>query len=136
MNKSTIKTLLKGTIVLVLFSLLLEINLANLENYAIFVLIWYVILFLYVYSKESIRFEIGKESLVLKGFMGTKTILFGEIDLVFFKSGFLQKLFNLGSVYIISKRTSIVIRDKLDYEQLTQKINEIRHSKKNLEYKK
>lgn len=126
MNKPVAKTLLKGTIVLLIFSIFLEINLTDLENYAIFVLIWYVMLLGYIYSKESARFNFGEDRLTVKGILSVKTILYRDIELVFFKRGALQKLFDLGSVYVISKSANITIKDKIDYENLTIKIKELK----------
>lgn len=123
MNRSTEKTLLKGTILLLLFSFFLEIGPNSILNYLEFVLIWYVLLFVYIRVKLSNRYVAGEESIQTFNLFGGKTLRYDAINLVFVRAGFLQRRFGLSTVFIISTRFNILIRDVQNGQNIADKIN-------------
>lgn len=123
MNRSTEKTLLKGTILLLLFSFFLEIGPNSILNYLEFVLIWYILLFVYIRVKLSNRYVAGEESIQTFNLFGGKTLRYDAINLVFVRAGFLQRCFGLSTVFIISTRFNILIRDVQNGQNIADKIN-------------
>lgn len=123
MNRSIEKTLLKGTILLLLFSLFLEIGPNSILNYLEFVLIWYILLFIYIRIKLSNRYVAGEESIQTFNMFGGKTLKYDAINLVFVRVGFLQKRFGLSTVFIISTRFNVLIRDVENGQNIADKIN-------------
>ncbi len=124
MNKSVEKTLLKGTILLALFSILLEISLNTLLDYGIFVGLWYAMLTSYIAIKQTYKYEIGEDSILTSSFFGLRSLRYTEINLVFVRSGFLQKKFGLSTVFIISTRYNVLIRDVSTGESIKKQVTE------------
>ncbi|MEM0134132.1 MAG: hypothetical protein QXU18_02740 [Thermoplasmatales archaeon] len=111
MNKASKKTLVKATILIAIFSLFLEITWQKIFSYLIFLSIYYILLFLYIKIKQSIKFEIKQDYIFIDRKFLSITLPYSEIITVFTVSGFLQRLFKLDSVYIISKKGNYVLKD-------------------------
>lgn len=111
MNKKSIKTLLKGTILIMIISLFLEINYADILNYLVFLLISYLILIGYIYYKTKQSFEIGEDGVSISVPFRKGKVRYSEIIRVFSHSGYLQRKFALETVFIITRRGNYVIKD-------------------------
>lgn len=124
MRKSALKTLVKATIILAVFSLFLEINEKKIIDYLIFVLLWYILLSFYIYWKMLYKYEITDDRLVVKNPLRTFRSPYSEIIQCFYNQGFLQKKFGLYTVYIISRRGNVLIKDITNGMEIVQQINE------------
>ncbi len=121
-HKSVEKTLLKGSILLGAFSIFLDISVENLFPYLEFVLIWYALLLFYILIKRRQKYSLGETGIEVHGTLSLRTLRFEEINLVFTKSGFLQKPLGLSTVYIISSRYNVLIRDVEDGPEIERNI--------------
>jgi hypothetical protein len=117
------KTIIKGTIVIAIFSLFLKINSHTIFNYLIFLSIAYFSLLLYMFWKRSHIYEITDNEILIKSPLNKKIINYSEIDDEFVSSGFLARRFNCGSIYIISKKRNVnIIRDVENPENIENEI--------------
>jgi len=125
MNKSITKTLIKGTFLVLVFSLFLRIDYKTFFNYLIFLSIFYLFLFLYIFFKLGFKYNINADCIEIIYPLKLKTlkIKYNLITDIFYNSGFLQKRFNLYTIYIINKRKNIMIKDINDPDRIIEKIN-------------
>ncbi len=124
MFKATLKTLTKATILLAIFSLFLEINEKKIFDYLIFVLLWYILLYFYIIWKNSYKYELGDDVLIVKNPLRTFKSPYSEIIQCFCNEGLLQKRFGLWTVYIISRRGNVLIKDVQNGQELVKEIEE------------
>lgn len=111
MSRKSIKTLIKGTILLAVISLFLEINYADFLNYLIFIAVSYLMLLVYVFYKSRLGWRVSEEALqIISPFRITAT-RYTDIIRVFSHSGYLQRRFSLETIYIITRRGNLAIRD-------------------------
>ena len=120
MRKTTLKTLVKATIILAVFSLFLEINEKKIIDYLIFVLLWYLLLSFYIYWKRLYKYEITDDRLIVKNPLRTFSSPYSEIVHCFYNQGFLQKKFGLYNVYVISRRGNVLIKDVANGMEIVQ----------------
>jgi len=110
------KTFLKGIIGLAAFSVLMQLSLANLVNYLIFLALSLGVLGGYMWYKRSSSYEVGDDFLVVKRPMRFLEPIFGrrarqpemtlsydDIVDIAVSQGFLARRFGCGSVYLILK---------------------------------
>ncbi|WP_243679793.1 hypothetical protein [Vulcanisaeta souniana] len=64
------KTIIKGTIILIIFSLFLNIIPSKVINYIIFVILWYILLGAYVLWKQMHTYCINENHITIKGLTG------------------------------------------------------------------
>ncbi len=125
------KTIIKGTIIIAVFSIFLKINPHTIFNYLIFLIIAYFSLFLYILWKRSYTYTIAEDKIIIRSPLKRKTVKYSEISDEFISSGFLAKRFNCGSIYLISNRNSVyILRDIENPEKIE---NEIRKHMSNEE---
>jgi len=99
------KTLVKGTIGLAVFSLLLEVNYSNFVNYLIFLGISYVVLFVYMLFKRSSVYMIDSSGIqIRRPFRSDIDVPFENVQGVSYAQGVLAKRFSCGTVYIELKK--------------------------------
>ena len=115
MNKNGIlKTTIKSMIALLVFSSVLEISSRTLENYLIFVGIWLIITLLYELYKYSTRYSLTERGVLIKSPIRTNLVAYPTIKEVFKVQGYLQKKFGLASVYVVTQKGVIAVRDLTD----------------------
>ena len=124
MFKSTLKTLIKATILLAIFSLFLEISEKKIIDYLIFVLLWYILLYFYIIWKNSYRYEIGEDVLIVRNPLRTFRSPYSDIMQCFCNEGLLQKRFRLWTVYIISRRGNVLIKDVPNGQEIVKEIED------------
>lgn len=124
MFKSTLKTLIKATILLAIFSLFLEISEKKIIDYLIFVLLWYILLYFYIIWKRSYRYEIGEDVLIVRNPLRTFRSPYSDIMQCFCNEGLLQKRFGLSTVYIISRRGNVLIKDVPNGQEIVKEIED------------
>ena len=122
------KTIIKGTIILVVFSFFLEITPSKIINYMVFVALWYVMLGLYMLWKRLREYCIEDNSITIRGFTGIKTVDFGQVVDCFVSQGILARRFNCGSIYLILRNGRVIImRDipqpNVYYEIICKRVN-------------
>ncbi|MCL5665816.1 MAG: hypothetical protein M1315_03145 [Candidatus Thermoplasmatota archaeon] len=105
------KTLLKGTVVILVFSAFLEISSKTLLNYFIFLAVFYAMLLFYIQYKRTTRFILLNDSMEIRTYFGKKAIKYSNIVKVFSNSGMLQRKFGLFSIYVIAKGRNYLLRD-------------------------
>lgn len=117
------KTIIKGTIIIAIFSIFLKINSHTIFDYLIFLAIAYFSIFLYILWKRSYTYEIMDDKIVIKSPLKQKIIKYSEISDEFISSGFLAKRFNCGSIYLIlNKNTVSIIKDVENPEKIEDEI--------------
>ena len=125
MNKHGIeKTTLKSVIALLVFSAVLEISAKNLTDYLIFVGIWFAMTLAYEAYKYSSKFDLTAEGIQMTKFFKKSLIYYFNIKDAFIIEGMLQKRFGLSSVYVITPRGTIGIRDTENGKKLLNDIEE------------
>ncbi len=112
MGAMEIKTTLKATILIAIFSVFLEISPKNFTNYLIFLLTSYLLVALYILWKRNYKFIITDSEIEVKNFFLNHTILSRNVSEAFSTQGYLQKKFGLESIYIISRGRNLLIKDK------------------------
>jgi len=112
------KTLIKITILTLIFSLFLEIRYKNIVSYIIFLGIIYVIGFLYISYKISYKVCVNYDYLLIKNFFSSHKIKYENITDLFLNEGFLQRKFNLNSIYIITKHKNYLLKDLPDGQKI------------------
>ncbi|MGC9153102.1 MAG: PH domain-containing protein [Vulcanisaeta sp.] len=106
------KTLIKGTILLAVITPFLEITPSRIINYAIFVVIWYVLLIIYILWKRYHEYCIHEGNIIIKNPLSTKKINKSQISDCFISQGFLARRFNCGSIYVITTQRKVyMLRD-------------------------
>ncbi|WP_084273234.1 PH domain-containing protein [Picrophilus oshimae] len=124
------KTLIKITILVLIFSLFLEISYKNILNYLIFLGIVYLSAAFYLLYKMSVKVDLNDDFLYIRNFFRSRQIKYKNIDEIFTNSGFLQRRFGLMSIYIITRSGNYLIKDIPDSERIFKEIEEkIRESK-------
>ena len=128
------KTLLKITILVVIFSLFLELNTKNILNYFIFLGVVYAISFLYILFKMSYKVEVYDDHVFIKNFFASHTIKYQNITDFFITEGYLQRKFGLHSIYIITKTKNYLLKDLPEAEKIHNNI-EIELNNSNIKFK-
>ena len=128
------KTLLKITILVVIFSLFLELNTKNILNYFIFLGVVYAISFLYILFKMSYKVEVYDDHVFIKNFFASHTIKYQNITDFFITEGYLQRKFDLHSIYIITKTKNYLLKDLPEAEKIHNNI-EIELNNSNIKFK-
>jgi membrane protein YdbS with pleckstrin-like domain len=106
------KTLIKGSILIGVFSIFLNINPKTLFNFLIFLLMAFLMLIMYALWKKAYLYEISEDGIIIKSPYSKKLIKYNIIDDYFVSSGLLARKFNVGSIYIILKSGKVeIIRD-------------------------
>lgn len=105
------KTFVKGVIGVALFSIFMQLSIANLLNYLIFLGLSLGVLGLYMYYKRSSTFEVGDDSITVHRFARRKgskdfVVPYNSVVDVSVAQGVLAKRFNCGSIYLILKDDS------------------------------
>jgi membrane protein YdbS with pleckstrin-like domain len=96
-----VKSLLKGTIAVSVFSLFLEITPATLSRYAEFLVLYYAFLAFYVVLKHSHVYTIGGDGITMKRTLrATKHLPYSEIGGVSVAQGILARRFRCGTVFL------------------------------------
>ncbi len=129
--KSIEKTLIKITILVIIFSVFLEINYHNFVNYLIFLVFVYIIGFLYILYKTTLKVEIYDDFINIKTLFSLRTIKYSNIMDFFSNVGYLQKKFGLISIYIITKNKNYVLKDMPDGKKILSDI-EMKFKNKNI----
>ncbi len=122
--KSIEKTLIKITILVAIFSAFLEISYKTILNYFIFLGIVYFMGLLYILFKMSYKIEIYDTHINIKNFFRSYKIPYKNFSDFFITSGYLQKKFNLYSIYIITRRKNFLIKDIPQAEKIYNKIKD------------
>ena len=107
-----IKTAIKATILIAIFSIFLEVTPKNFLNYLIFLSVSYGLVVIYILWKRNFKFTITDSDIEVRNFMVYHKILSRNISEVFATRGYLQRKFGLESIYIISKGRNLLIKDK------------------------
>jgi hypothetical protein len=128
------KTLLKITILVVVFSVFLEINNKNILNYFIFLGVVYILSLFYILFKMSYKVEIYDDHLFIKNFFISHTIKYKNIKDFFITEGYLQKKFSLHSIYIITNTKNYLLKDLPDAEKIHDNI-EMELNNSNVKFK-
>jgi len=128
------KTLLKITILVVIFSIFLELNTQNILNYFIFLGVVYAISSLYILFKMSYRVEVYDDHVFIKNFFASHTIKYQNITDFFITEGYLQRKFGLHSIYIITKTKNYLLKDLPEAEKIHNNI-EIELNNSNIKFK-
>jgi membrane protein YdbS with pleckstrin-like domain len=106
------KTIIKGSILIGVFSIFLNINPKTLSNFLIFLLMAFLMLIMYALWKKAYLYEISEDGIIIKSPYSKKLIKYNIIDDYFVSSGLLARKFNVGSIYIILKSGKVeIIRD-------------------------
>lgn len=106
------KTIIKGSILIGVFSIFLNINPKTLFNFLIFLLMAFLMLIMYALWKKAYLYEISEDGIIIKSPYSKKLIKYNVIDDYFVSSGLLARKFNVGSIYIILKSGKVeIIRD-------------------------
>lgn len=106
------KTIIKGSILIGVFSVFLNINPKTLFNFLIFLLMAFLMLIMYALWKKAYLYEISEDGIIIKSPYSKKLIKYNIIDDYFVSSGLLARKFNVGSIYIILKSGKVeIIRD-------------------------
>lgn len=124
------KTVVKGTILLLIFSSVLEISPQKIINYLIFVGVWYLTLLAYILWKRSYIYCIDSDNIHIKGILTERYIRYSDISEAFVSQGFLAKRFKCGSVYLITPRRVEIIKDIQDPEKVYQEIEKFKKNDK------
>ncbi|BFH73029.1 PH domain-containing protein [Sulfurisphaera javensis] len=104
------KTIVKGTIIIFIFSLFLDIS--RLISFLIFLGIVFTTLFLYAFWKRIHTYIFDENGIIIQTPFSRKFISYSIIDDAFISVGFLAKRFHCGSVYLILKTKKVeIIRD-------------------------
>ncbi len=128
------KTLLKITILVVIFSVFLELNTRDILNYFIFLGVVYAISSLYILFKMSYRVEVYDDHVFIKNFFASHTIKYQNITDFFITEGYLQRKFGLHSIYIITKTKNYLLKDLPEAEKIHNNI-EIELNNSNIKFK-
>ncbi|BBG23441.1 hypothetical protein IC006_0725 [Sulfuracidifex tepidarius] len=95
------KTLVKGTLAVLIFSLFMKIDSSNILNYLIFLAGWYVFLLLYMTWKRAYSYQLHENEIVFKTPTKTFKVNVREIRDVFVSQGLIARKFKCGSVYVV-----------------------------------
>jgi hypothetical protein len=117
------KTIIKGSILIGVFSIFLNINPKTLFNFLIFLLMSFLMLIMYALWKKAYLYEISEDGIIIKSPYSKKLIKYNIIDDYFVSSGLLARKFNVGSIYIILKSGKVeIIRDVKSPENVEAEI--------------
>ncbi len=123
MNRQGIeKTTIKSVIALLVFSAVLEINAKNIVDYLIFVVLWFAMTVVYEFYKYTSTHLLTDEGVQMKTIFKTRLVYYFNIRDAFIVEGFLQRRFGLSSVYVVTPKGAIGIRDVKDGRILLNEI--------------
>ena len=86
-----IKTTIKATILIAIFSIFLEVTPKNFLNYLIFLSVSYGLVVIYILWKRNFKFTITDSDIEVRNFMVYHKILSRNISEVFATRGYLQR---------------------------------------------
>lgn len=119
------RLLIEGTIILLIFSLFLEIR--NIIDYLIFVVIWYTILVLLILWFKSYTYCIVGNKVIIKSIIGRKVITLENLKDIFISQGPIARRLNCGSIYIVPEAGKItVLIDIKNPQEFLEKIQNSR----------
>jgi len=96
-----VKSILKGSIALVVFSLFLQTDPETLIDYISFVVLFYLLLGAYVYQKRSSTYVLGQAGIESKSlFRAPRDVKYADIDSLSLSQGILAKRFHCGTIYL------------------------------------
>ena len=105
------KTLVKGTIVLAVFSLFLQINARNLPNFLYFVVLYYLFLASYMFQKHANTYTLTQEKIEMKSlFRAPRAVDYADVESVSISQGFFAKRFNCGTLFLNLRHTGGRVR--------------------------
>ncbi|MEM3939732.1 MAG: PH domain-containing protein [Saccharolobus sp.] len=110
------RILVEGTIILLIFSLFLEIT--NIINYLIFVAIWYTILFFLVLWFKSYTYCVIKNEIIINSLFSKKRIELHNLKDAFISQGPIAKRLKCGSIYIIPENGKIAVLVDIENPQI------------------
>ena len=91
------------------FSIFLEINTAKLLNYFIFLMMYYALVGLYMYSKHSVVYTIDDGELTMKSlFRPIKRLAYDDIVDLSIAQGILARRFKCGTIFVQTKNKGSV----------------------------
>jgi len=122
MHPTVRKTLVKGTIAVLIFSLFMRIDPSDLVRWLEFLVGWYAFLSLYMIWKRSYSYEITENEVKIKSPLKTVTLRSDQIWDVFVSQGFLSRKFGCGSVYIVTRGKVERIWDVKSPHEMAEKI--------------
>ncbi len=115
------RLLVEGTIILLIFSLFLEVT--SIINYLIFVGIWYLLLGLIILWFKNYTYCIYGNEVVVKSALSEKRVKLSDLRDVFISQGPIAKRLGCGSIYIIPNTGKItVLMDIKNPDDFFQKI--------------
>ncbi len=117
------KTTIKSLIALAVFSLVLEISSRTIINYLIFVAIWFVMTILYEVYKYAAEYAATESGVIIKTPIKSKFVTFPQIKEAFIVEGYLQKKFGLASVYLVTSKEVLALRDLKDGQAFLNEVN-------------
>ena len=98
------KTAVKGIIAVAAFSVFLQLSLANLVHYLIFLGFYGAFLLAIIVIKKANRFELGDETINVKRlFRRPNSVSYQDIIDISVSQGFLAKRFNCGTLFLVLK---------------------------------
>lgn len=124
------KTVVKGTILLAIFSTVLEISPQKIINYLIFVALWYLTLLGYIMWKRSYIYCIDDDNINIRGPLTNRFIKYNDIKEAFVSQGFLARRFRCGSVYLVTSRRIEIIKDIEEPQNVLDEIEKLRKNDK------
>jgi membrane protein YdbS with pleckstrin-like domain len=96
-----IKSLIKGTIAIAIFSVFLNVNSGNFASFLFFLFISYLFVGVYMYWKRGSRYTLDASQIEVKSFLRAPRIIkYADIDHVSISQGMLAKRFNCGTLYL------------------------------------
>ncbi|ARM75428.1 PH domain-containing protein [Acidianus manzaensis] len=129
--KSTIKkTILKGAILILIFSIFLEVS--KVIDFLIFLGLSFSLLLAYALYKKIYTYEIDDNNIKIKSPFEKKIIPYNSIEDYFTSVGFLAKKFNCGSIYLILKNNKVeILKDIPNPEKIEEEITKFITNKNN-----
>jgi len=98
---SVAKTITKGAIAIVVFSLFLEVTPAKLLNFLIFIAISMVFVLAYACVKKTNEYVLTEKNITLRSLLhGEKVINYSDITGLSISQGILAKRFGCGTIFI------------------------------------
>jgi len=100
-HSSVLKTFIKGTVALVVFSFFLQINAGTVLDFVSFVGLYYLFLGMYMFQKRSNTYSLREDVVEMKSFLrAPRFVKYSDIETIAVSQGFLAKRFNCGTVYM------------------------------------
>jgi membrane protein YdbS with pleckstrin-like domain len=117
------KTTIKSLIALALFSLVLEISSKTILNYLIFVTLWITMTILYEIYKYAAIYSITDRGVFIKTPIKSRLVTYSQMKETFIVEGYLQKRFGLSSVYLVTSKGVMALRDLNDGNAFLKEVN-------------